>query len=52
MKAQVIEARLQVNRVCCRNPDRRPITRLAPHTQGGKSLIRVRETEFVGQLSK
>ena len=52
MKAQVIEARLEIDGIGRRYPDRRPIARLAPHAQGCKALLRVREAKLSGKPGK
>lgn len=45
MKAETVEARLQVNRVGGRDPDRRTIAGLSPHAQRRDTFIRVRQTQ-------
>ena len=52
MEAQVIHARLEVDRIRSRYPYRRPIARLAPHAQGREPLIRVGKAKLVSQLGK
>jgi hypothetical protein len=46
----MIEARLQVNGVSRRNPDRRTIARLPPHPQRSQPLFRVRQTQLSREL--
>ena len=47
MQPQMIEARLEEHGIGRRDPDRRPVARLAPHPQRPQPFLRVRQVQHV-----